>query len=108
MTLAYDLYWSFRSPYSYLITPRLVALENAFDVKGRIRPAAREAGPPDTGEKPHRLPHRAAAGSVERRRLAARPLDMRPPTHMCRSERRLRRKNVQIPAKTIAPPFSPC
>jgi 2-hydroxychromene-2-carboxylate isomerase len=38
VTLHYDLYWSFRSPYSYLITPRLVALEKAFDVEGRIRP----------------------------------------------------------------------
>jgi len=38
MTLAYDLYWSFRSPYSYLITPRLAALEREFDVQGRIRP----------------------------------------------------------------------
>ncbi len=38
MTLSYDLYWSFRSPYSYMITPRLVALEREFDVVGRIRP----------------------------------------------------------------------
>jgi 2-hydroxychromene-2-carboxylate isomerase len=38
MTLEYDLYWSFRSPYSYMITPRLVALERDFDVVGRIRP----------------------------------------------------------------------
>jgi len=38
MTLSYDLYWSFRSPYSYMLTPRLVALERDFEVKGRIRP----------------------------------------------------------------------
>ena len=38
VTLHYDLYWSFRSPYSYLITPRLAALERDFDVTGRIRP----------------------------------------------------------------------
>lgn len=38
MSLTYDLFWSFRSPYSYLITPRLVALERDFDVAGRIRP----------------------------------------------------------------------
>jgi 2-hydroxychromene-2-carboxylate isomerase len=38
MTLVYDLYWSFRSPYSYLITPRLVALEREFDLRGVIRP----------------------------------------------------------------------
>jgi 2-hydroxychromene-2-carboxylate isomerase len=38
MTLTYDLYWSFRSPYSYLLTPRLTALEAAFDVRARVRP----------------------------------------------------------------------
>ena len=38
MTLCFDLYWSFRSPYSYLITPRLVALEREYDVRGRVRP----------------------------------------------------------------------
>ena len=38
MTLTYDLYWSFRSPYSYMLTPRLVALERDYDVIGRIRP----------------------------------------------------------------------
>jgi 2-hydroxychromene-2-carboxylate isomerase len=38
MTLSYDLYWSFRSPYSYLITHRLVALERDYDVRGNIRP----------------------------------------------------------------------
>lgn len=38
MTLTYDLYWSFRSPYSYMITSRLMALEAAYDVTGVIRP----------------------------------------------------------------------
>lgn len=38
MTLSYDLYWSFRSPYSYMICHRLMALEAAFDVQGNIRP----------------------------------------------------------------------
>ena len=38
MTLHYDLYWSFRSPYSYLVTPRLVALERDYDVVANIRP----------------------------------------------------------------------
>ena len=38
MTLSYDLYWSFRSPYSYLLTPQLLALERDYDVVGRIRP----------------------------------------------------------------------
>ena len=38
MTLSYDLYWSFRSPYSYMIVQRLLRLEAEFDVQGRIRP----------------------------------------------------------------------
>jgi len=38
MSLQYDLYWSFRSPYSYLVTPRLVALEREYDVVANIRP----------------------------------------------------------------------
>lgn len=38
MTLTYDLFWSFRSPYSYMIVHRLVELERDFDVQGRIRP----------------------------------------------------------------------
>lgn len=37
MTLGYDLYWSFRSPYSYLVTPRLVELERDYDVTGTVR-----------------------------------------------------------------------
>ncbi len=38
MTLTYELFWSFRSPYSYLMTPRLSALERDHDVRGVIRP----------------------------------------------------------------------
>jgi 2-hydroxychromene-2-carboxylate isomerase len=38
MTLTYELYWSFRSPYSYMIVPRLVALEDEFDVRCVVRP----------------------------------------------------------------------
>jgi len=38
VTLTYDLYWSFRSPYSYMITPRLVALEAEHDVVCNVRP----------------------------------------------------------------------
>ncbi len=38
MTLTYDLFWSFRSPYSYLVTPRLVALEQSHDVTVNVRP----------------------------------------------------------------------
>lgn len=37
MTLAFDCFWSFRSPYSYLVTPRLVALERDFDVRCDVR-----------------------------------------------------------------------
>jgi len=38
MTLTYDLFWSFRSPYSYLATSRPVELERDFDVKANVRP----------------------------------------------------------------------
>ncbi|HET6969527.1 MAG TPA: DsbA family protein [Phenylobacterium sp.] len=38
MTLSYDLYWSFRSPYSYMVTPRLMALEAEYDVVCNVRP----------------------------------------------------------------------
>ncbi len=37
MTLEVDLYWSFRSPYSYLATPRLVALEAEYDVTFNVK-----------------------------------------------------------------------
>ena len=32
-----DVYWSFRSPYSYLVTPDLGRLQNDFDVDVQIR-----------------------------------------------------------------------
>ena len=38
MTLSYDLYWSFRSPYSYMVTPRLTVLEAEYDVVCNVRP----------------------------------------------------------------------
>lgn len=38
MTLHLETYWSFRSPYSYLATPRLVAFAAAQDVNVSIRP----------------------------------------------------------------------
>jgi 2-hydroxychromene-2-carboxylate isomerase len=38
MTLQVDVFWSFRSPYSYLATPRLVALQRAYDVDFTVRP----------------------------------------------------------------------
>lgn len=37
MTLTFDCFWSFRSPYSYLLTPRLVALERDYDVRCTVR-----------------------------------------------------------------------
>lgn len=37
MMLHYDLYWSFRSPYSYLVAKRLVDLEREFDVTCHVR-----------------------------------------------------------------------
>lgn len=37
MTLAVDLFWSFRSPYSYLALPRTGALVEAFDVEVHLR-----------------------------------------------------------------------
>jgi 2-hydroxychromene-2-carboxylate isomerase len=37
MTLSYDLYWSFRSPYSYFVMKRLIALEREYDVACNVR-----------------------------------------------------------------------
>jgi len=37
MSLAVDVFWSFRSPYSYLATPRLVALQRDWDVDVNVR-----------------------------------------------------------------------
>ena len=37
MSLAIDLFWSFRSPYSYLATPRLVGLTREYDVDVHVR-----------------------------------------------------------------------
>ncbi len=38
MTLAFDLFWSFRSPYSYLATGRIVEIARDQDVEVRVRP----------------------------------------------------------------------
>jgi 2-hydroxychromene-2-carboxylate isomerase len=38
MTLSFDLFWSFRSPYSYLATPRLVEMEREYDLAINVRP----------------------------------------------------------------------
>ncbi len=38
MTLSVDLFWSFRSPYSYLATGRLVALARDYTVDIQVRP----------------------------------------------------------------------
>jgi 2-hydroxychromene-2-carboxylate isomerase len=37
MSLAVDVFWSFRSPYSYLATPRLVDLAARYDVELNVR-----------------------------------------------------------------------
>ena len=37
-TLRFDVYWSFRSPYSYLATGRLVELERRYDLEVRVKP----------------------------------------------------------------------
>jgi len=38
VTCNIELYWSFRSPYSYLATPRLVQLERDYDLEVQVRP----------------------------------------------------------------------
>jgi 2-hydroxychromene-2-carboxylate isomerase len=38
MTLEVEVFWSFRSPYSYLATPRMVALEKEWEIFFRVRP----------------------------------------------------------------------
>jgi 2-hydroxychromene-2-carboxylate isomerase len=38
MSLSVDVHWSFRSPYSYLVTSRLIEVEQRYDVMFRIRP----------------------------------------------------------------------
>lgn len=38
MTHTVDLYWSFRSPYSYLVVPRLLELERDWDAQVNVRP----------------------------------------------------------------------
>ena len=38
MTHTVDLYWSFRSPYSYLVVPRLLELERDWDAKVNVKP----------------------------------------------------------------------
>jgi 2-hydroxychromene-2-carboxylate isomerase len=48
MLLSVDVFWSFRSPYSYLATPRLRAIRDEYDVALNFRPvrplAVRDAG----------------------------------------------------------------
>jgi 2-hydroxychromene-2-carboxylate isomerase len=38
MSFRLDLFWSFRSPYSYLATPRLVQMQHAYDLDIAVRP----------------------------------------------------------------------
>jgi 2-hydroxychromene-2-carboxylate isomerase len=48
VSVAFDVFWSFRSPYSYLATPRLIEIRRDYDVDVRFRPvrplAVRDAG----------------------------------------------------------------
>lgn len=37
MSLAFDLFWSFRSPYSYIVLPRVLDLRERFDVSVSLR-----------------------------------------------------------------------
>ncbi len=37
MTLSIDLFWSFRSPYSYILLPRVLGLQRDFDVEVDLR-----------------------------------------------------------------------
>jgi len=37
MTLSVDLYWSFRSPYSYIVLPRVIELQRSADVGVNLR-----------------------------------------------------------------------
>jgi 2-hydroxychromene-2-carboxylate isomerase len=38
MTHTVDLYWSFRSPYSYIVTPKLLELERDWDARVNVKP----------------------------------------------------------------------
>ena len=38
MTHTVDLFWSFRSPYSYIVVPKLIELERDWDAKVNVRP----------------------------------------------------------------------
>lgn len=38
MTHTVDLYWSFRSPYSYIVVPKLIELERDWDAQVKVRP----------------------------------------------------------------------
>jgi 2-hydroxychromene-2-carboxylate isomerase len=38
MSLSFDLFWSFRSPYSYLATKRIVQIRKDYDVDVNVRP----------------------------------------------------------------------
>ncbi|MDT9012534.1 DsbA family protein [Novosphingobium sp. APW14] len=38
MTHTVDLFWSFRSPYSYIVVPKLLELERDWDAKVNVRP----------------------------------------------------------------------
>ena len=37
LTLCIDLYWSFRSPYSYILLPRIIDLQRMYNVTVDLR-----------------------------------------------------------------------
>ncbi|MEE8264833.1 MAG: DsbA family protein, partial [Acidiferrobacterales bacterium] len=38
MSLSFDLFWSFRSPYCYLALPRILQIHKKYDVELKVRP----------------------------------------------------------------------
>ena len=78
MTLAIDVFWSFRSPYSYLATPRLVALAHDYDLQVNVRvvlPIAVAAGGTTVVTPgpwyPPALPCTSSVGRHQRRSIAS-------------------------------------
>jgi 2-hydroxychromene-2-carboxylate isomerase len=66
VTLSFDVFWSFRSPYSYLATYKLVAIEREYDVAINVRPVYPLAiRTPDFFKRaPHVEKHRNTGGCL--------------------------------------------
>src|SRR3546814_14893684 len=55
MTLSFDLFWSFRSPYCYLALDRILDIHRRYDVEVRVRPVYPPAvRTPDFFQRVHR------------------------------------------------------